>query len=126
LNIGYDGTVCWLLCKGAMPRILSSTANSDANVTFMEFQASIVQANLHLTRSFAYRTACTTNNPVWMAGDRNHLMHSVCLFSGSNVTSVAEDEIMRILILMRNFIPGYKQVSESSCLARNYAVFVST
>ncbi|GAQ83364.1 formate dehydrogenase [Klebsormidium nitens] len=28
----------------------------------------------------------------------------------SNVTSVAEDEIMRILILIRNFIPGYQQV----------------
>jgi hypothetical protein len=40
----------------------------------------------------------------------------VCLFSGSNVTSVAEDEIMRILILMRNFIPGYKQVRDSSSL----------
>ncbi|KAH9312641.1 hypothetical protein KI387_027676, partial [Taxus chinensis] len=28
----------------------------------------------------------------------------------SNVVSVAEDELMRILILMRNFVPGYKQI----------------
>jgi len=35
---------------------------------------------------------------------------TVAEITGSNVTSVAEDEIMRILILMRNFIPGYKQI----------------
>jgi len=29
--------------------------------------------------------------------------------TGSNVVSVAEDELMRILILVRNFVPGYKQ-----------------
>jgi len=32
--------------------------------------------------------------------------------SESNVVSVAEDELMRILILMRNFVPGYKQIVE--------------
>jgi formate dehydrogenase len=32
--------------------------------------------------------------------------------SGSNVVSVAEDELMRILILLRNFVPAWKQVSE--------------
>ena len=31
--------------------------------------------------------------------------------TGSNVESVAEDEIMRMLILMRNFLPGYLQAS---------------
>ena len=30
--------------------------------------------------------------------------------AGSNVTSVAEDEVMRILILLRNFTMGYEQV----------------
>uniref|UniRef100_A0A7I4B1Q7 D-isomer specific 2-hydroxyacid dehydrogenase NAD-binding domain-containing protein n=1 Tax=Physcomitrium patens TaxID=3218 RepID=A0A7I4B1Q7_PHYPA len=30
----------------------------------------------------------------------------------SNVTSVAEDEVLRILVLVRNFAPGWKQVSE--------------
>ena len=30
---------------------------------------------------------------------------------GSNTESVAEDIVMRILILMRNFVPAYKQVS---------------
>lgn len=29
--------------------------------------------------------------------------------TGSNVESVAEDEIMRMLILVRNFLPGYLQ-----------------
>ena len=28
------------------------------------------------------------------------------------MVSVAEDELMRILILMRNFLPGYKQIVE--------------
>lgn len=32
--------------------------------------------------------------------------------SGSNVTSVAEDEVLRLLVLLRNFAPGWKQVSE--------------
>lgn len=27
--------------------------------------------------------------------------------TGSNVSSVAEDEVMRMLILIRNFVPGY-------------------
>ena len=30
--------------------------------------------------------------------------------TGSNTVSVAEDELMRILILLRNFLPGYQQV----------------
>ena len=33
--------------------------------------------------------------------------------TGSNVESVAEDEIMRMLILMRNFLPGYLQASSN-------------
>lgn len=32
--------------------------------------------------------------------------------TGSNVTSVAEDEVLRLLVLLRNFPPGWKQVSE--------------
>ena len=36
--------------------------------------------------------------------------------TGSNVESVAESEVMRILILMRNFIEGYKQASISTHL----------
>ncbi|KAH9330977.1 hypothetical protein KI387_003085 [Taxus chinensis] len=35
---------------------------------------------------------------------------TVAEVTGSNVVSVAEDELMRILILMRNFVPGYKQI----------------
>lgn len=35
---------------------------------------------------------------------------TVAEVTGSNVVSVAEDELMRILILMRNFVPGYNQV----------------
>ncbi|KAI3846667.1 hypothetical protein MKX03_009015 [Papaver bracteatum] len=35
---------------------------------------------------------------------------TVAEVTGSNVVSVAEDELMRILILVRNFIPGYQQV----------------
>lgn len=35
---------------------------------------------------------------------------AVAEVTGSNVVSVAEDELMRILILMRKFVPGYKQV----------------
>ncbi|KAH9330979.1 hypothetical protein KI387_003087 [Taxus chinensis] len=35
---------------------------------------------------------------------------TVAEITGSNVVSVAEDELMRILILMRNFVPGYKQI----------------
>jgi hypothetical protein len=31
--------------------------------------------------------------------------------TGSNVESVAESEVMRILILVRNFVEGYKQVT---------------
>jgi formate dehydrogenase len=32
--------------------------------------------------------------------------------TGSNVTSVAEDEVLRVLALVRNFAPGWKQVNE--------------
>ncbi|ERN06637.1 hypothetical protein AMTRI_Chr01g135110 [Amborella trichopoda] len=35
---------------------------------------------------------------------------TVAEITGSNVVSVAEDELMRILILVRNFLPGYHQV----------------
>ncbi|KAM5581630.1 formate dehydrogenase, mitochondrial [Rosa sericea] len=35
---------------------------------------------------------------------------TVAEVTGSNTVSVAEDELMRILILVRNFIPGYQQV----------------
>ncbi|KAL5796958.1 hypothetical protein ACOSQ2_001778 [Xanthoceras sorbifolium] len=34
---------------------------------------------------------------------------TVAEVTGSNVVSVAEDELMRILILVRNFLPGYHQ-----------------
>ena len=30
--------------------------------------------------------------------------------TGCNVESVAESEVMRILLLVRNFVEGYKQV----------------
>ncbi|KAG5514404.1 hypothetical protein RHGRI_035728 [Rhododendron griersonianum] len=36
---------------------------------------------------------------------------TVAEVTGSNVVSVAEDEVMRILILVRNFSPGYHQVT---------------
>lgn len=32
------------------------------------------------------------------------------LCAGSNVTSVAEDEVMRILILLRNYLPARDQI----------------
>ncbi|KAK8653313.1 hypothetical protein V6N13_127320 [Hibiscus sabdariffa] len=35
---------------------------------------------------------------------------TVAEITGSNVVSVAEDELMRILILVRNFLPGHHQV----------------
>ncbi|XP_044479075.1 formate dehydrogenase, mitochondrial-like [Mangifera indica] len=35
---------------------------------------------------------------------------TVAEVTGSNVVSVAEDELMRILILLRNFVPGYHQI----------------
>ncbi|KAL3813787.1 hypothetical protein ACJIZ3_015055 [Penstemon smallii] len=35
---------------------------------------------------------------------------TVAEVTGSNVVSVAEDELMRILILVRNFLPGYNQI----------------
>ncbi|KAM0944263.1 putative formate dehydrogenase [Dioscorea sansibarensis] len=35
---------------------------------------------------------------------------TVAEVTGSNVVSVAEDELMRILVLVRNFLPGYHQV----------------
>ncbi|KAJ0054271.1 hypothetical protein Pint_02705 [Pistacia integerrima] len=35
---------------------------------------------------------------------------TVAEVTGSNVVSVAEDELMRILILLRNFLPGYHQI----------------
>lgn len=34
--------------------------------------------------------------------------------TGSNNTSVAEDEVMRILLLMRNFIPAYSQIKDKT------------
>lgn len=37
---------------------------------------------------------------------------TVAEITGSNIVSVAEDELMRILVLLRNFLPGYKQVGE--------------
>ena len=36
--------------------------------------------------------------------------HALLQVTGSNVVSVAESEVMRMLILMRNFLPGWKQV----------------
>ncbi|KAB2610246.1 formate dehydrogenase [Pyrus ussuriensis x Pyrus communis] len=35
---------------------------------------------------------------------------TVAEVTGSNVVSVAEDELMRILILVRNFVPGHQQI----------------
>lgn len=35
---------------------------------------------------------------------------TVAEVTGSNTVSVAEDEVMRVLILVRNFVPGYNQV----------------
>ncbi|CAL5047731.1 unnamed protein product [Urochloa decumbens] len=35
---------------------------------------------------------------------------TVAEVTGSNTVSVAEDELLRILILLRNFLPGYQQV----------------
>ncbi|CAA6673098.1 unnamed protein product [Spirodela intermedia] len=35
---------------------------------------------------------------------------TVAEVTGSNVVSVAEDEVMRILLLVRNFVPGYQQI----------------
>jgi len=35
---------------------------------------------------------------------------TVAEVTGSNTVSVAEDELLRILILVRNFLPGYQQV----------------
>lgn len=37
---------------------------------------------------------------------------TVAEVQGSNNTSVAEDEVMRILMLMRNFIPAYNQIQK--------------
>jgi formate dehydrogenase len=37
---------------------------------------------------------------------------TVAEVSGSNVVWVAEDELMRILIMVRNFLPAHKQISE--------------
>ncbi|KAK9814529.1 hypothetical protein WJX72_007417 [[Myrmecia] bisecta] len=34
---------------------------------------------------------------------------TVAEVTGSNVVSVAEDELMRVLLLVRNFVPGYEQ-----------------
>lgn len=34
------------------------------------------------------------------------------VIAGSNVTSVAEDEVLRLLVMVRNFAPGWKQVNE--------------
>lgn len=34
----------------------------------------------------------------------------LCRYAGSNVVSVAEDEIMRMLILLRNFVPAHEQI----------------
>ncbi|KAB1209182.1 Formate dehydrogenase, mitochondrial [Morella rubra] len=36
---------------------------------------------------------------------------TVAEVTGSNVVSVAEDQLMRILVLLRNFLPGYHQAS---------------
>ncbi|KAL2634931.1 hypothetical protein R1flu_006410 [Riccia fluitans] len=36
---------------------------------------------------------------------------TVAEVTGSNITSVAEDELMRILILVRNFLPAWEQIS---------------
>lgn len=44
-------------------------------------------------------------------------MNILLQVTGSNVESVAESEVMRILILMRNFIEGYKQASAPACTA---------
>jgi formate dehydrogenase len=37
---------------------------------------------------------------------------TVAEVSGSIVVSVVEDELMRILIMVRNFLPVHKQISE--------------
>ena len=39
-----------------------------------------------------------------------HGLHCAAGFAGSNVTSVAEDEVMRTLVLIRNFLPARDQI----------------
>lgn len=50
-------------------------------------------------------------------------MSSASQVTGSNVESVAEDEVMRMLILMRNFLPGYLQASSNRdrCASADWA-----
>ena len=39
---------------------------------------------------------------------------------GSNVTSVAEDEVMRILVLIRNYLPARDQVVKGDWMCRQW------
>ncbi|KAJ7284312.1 hypothetical protein O6H91_Y338100 [Diphasiastrum complanatum] len=39
---------------------------------------------------------------------------TVAEITGCNVVSVAEDELMRVLILLRNFVPGWKQITQGN------------
>ena len=39
------------------------------------------------------------------------MRHGLLQVTGSNVVSVAESEVMRMLILIRNFLPGWQQVN---------------
>lgn len=42
---------------------------------------------------------------------RKHVLQLVLFcIAGSNVTSVAEDEVMRILVLIRNYLPARDQI----------------
>ncbi|KAH7292310.1 hypothetical protein KP509_29G061400 [Ceratopteris richardii] len=50
---------------------------------------------------------------------------TVAEITASNVVSVAEDELMRILILLRNFLPGYHQIcnGEWDVAAQSYRAY---
>ena len=61
-------------------------------------------------------TNLSTTGPLFaLATPNSDAPHQPSLYlqcTGSNTESVAEDEVMRMLILIRNFIPGWKQVVE--------------
>lgn len=51
---------------------------------------------------------------------RRSLMYILLLCAGSNTVSVAEDVVMRILVMVRNFLPAHEQVAKGEVRTRRY------
>lgn len=105
--------------------ILASSLSQTSNILIAELEKHI--PDLHVLISTPFHPAYVTAERIKKAKNLELLLTAgigsdhidlkaaaaagltVAEVTGSNTVSVAEDELMRILILVRNFVPGYHQ-----------------